>query len=369
LGIVRSGAEMTFLPIWGDRQGGGTGGLATVQNRMLLAVAAIAVAAFVAACTVEVPTPVASDGTAPGVADAGVPVAPRPTSTRRDAAYIVVRPGQSVSHIAAEQGVPQRAIIAANNLTPPYKLEIGHRLLVPRAEARPAPAASAARHIVVEPGRSVSRIAAKYQVPQRAIIAANHLTPPYKLEIGRRLIIPGAAAPQPARIAAAAPAIIPIDGPAFAPAQSTPLPPAATTGVTASRAEAAASPTPPLVSASARPLSPQPGTAEHGRAASPAEPVGAAAAASGNQSPVVVEPLPAPSAANATMMTGQAPAPSSTAAPPASAAFAAPPPATPAAVPAAAPAGVTCPPGTTGMWSVDVIKVPVYVCRGSYFRG
>ena len=339
---------------------------------MLLGVVAIAIAGFVAACTAEVSTPAASDGTVPGVAEAGVPVAPRAAVEPRapvtsgDAKHIVVRPGQSVSRMAATYRVPQRAIIAANHLTPPYKIEIGQRLLIPRsAEVPPAPVAGAARHIVVEPGRSVSRIAAKYHVSPGAIIAANHLTPPYRIEIGRRLIIPGSAKAPPA--AAAAPEIIPIDG--AAPAKSTPLPPAATTGVTASRAEGAANPTPPPVSASARPLSPQPSAAEQGRAASPAEPVGAVATATDNKSPVVAEPLPAPSAPAATMMIGGAPAPSGAAAPPASAAAAAPPPPRPAAVPAAAPPGVSCPSGTIGMWSVDVIKAPVYVCRGFRSRG
>jgi hypothetical protein len=50
------------------------------------------------------------------------------------------------------------------------------------------------RHIIVQPGQSLGRIAETYHVSPKAIIAANHLTPPYKLQAGARLAIPVAAA-------------------------------------------------------------------------------------------------------------------------------------------------------------------------------
>ena len=48
----------------------------------------------------------------------------------------------------------------------------------------------ASRYIIVQPGQSVTRIAQAYHVPAQAIIAANHLTPPYKLKVGGRLEVP-----------------------------------------------------------------------------------------------------------------------------------------------------------------------------------
>jgi LysM repeat protein len=51
------------------------------------------------------------------------------------------------------------------------------------------------RFIVVQRGQSLGRIAELYQVPKQAIIAANHLAPPYRLTAGMRLAIPGAAKP------------------------------------------------------------------------------------------------------------------------------------------------------------------------------
>ena len=48
--------------------------------------------------------------------------------------------------------------------------------------------------ITVKPGQSLGRIAEYYHVPTRAIIAANQLQPPYELKVGSQLVIPGAAA-------------------------------------------------------------------------------------------------------------------------------------------------------------------------------
>ena len=48
--------------------------------------------------------------------------------------------------------------------------------------------------IAVKPGQSLGRIAEHYHVPKQAIIAANQLHPPYELRAGSQLVIPGAAA-------------------------------------------------------------------------------------------------------------------------------------------------------------------------------
>jgi LysM repeat protein len=232
-----------------------------MQNRMLRAAAALAAIGFVAAC--EAPTPTASNGVASDVA------APSPDT-------------------------PKQA---------------------PAAERE-------ARQIVVQPGQSVSRIAAKYGMSKRAIIAANDLTPPYKIKIGQQLLLPSADGPPPAPAAAGSPApeIIALDRPA-APESTAPPPTAA----------------PPPDVPAVKPLE--------------------VAAPAGDKSPELsrapVAAIPA--------TTGGPPASSGSAQPPAPATTAAA--SAPASVPAAAPPGVTCPSGTIGMWSVDIIKVPVYICR------
>jgi murein DD-endopeptidase MepM/ murein hydrolase activator NlpD len=103
--------------------------------------------------------------------------------------------------------------------------------LPPLAERRsPAMGPREGVRIVVRRGQSVGGLAAEYHVPTREIIAANHLPPPYGIEIGQHLLIPGATGGPPPRLAAAPPRwvrragerappeIIPLDGPPPQPA-------------------------------------------------------------------------------------------------------------------------------------------------------
>ncbi|HKS88352.1 MAG TPA: LysM peptidoglycan-binding domain-containing protein, partial [Stellaceae bacterium] len=46
------------------------------------------------------------------------------------------------------------------------------------------------RQIVVRPGQSLGGIAHEYRVSEHALVAANHLHPPYKIEAGQHLVIP-----------------------------------------------------------------------------------------------------------------------------------------------------------------------------------
>jgi len=238
-------------------------GRTPVQNRMLRAAAGLAAIGLVAACEAQMPT--VSTGIAPEVA------APSPDT-------------------------PKQAPVAERQ----------------------------ARQIVVEAGQSVSRIAAKYGLPKRAIIAANNLTTPYKIKIGQQLLIPSAGEPPPAPAAVGSPPpeVTSVDRPALR--EATAPPPTA-------------GPVPSPVAPGVKPFE--------------------VAAPAGDKSPEVlrapVVPVPA-STGGPPPSSGPAelPAPATTAAASAS-----------VSAPAAAPPGVTCPAGTIGMWSVDIIKVPVYICR------
>jgi LysM repeat protein len=194
-----------------------------MQNRMLRAAVAIAAIGFVAACQAVMPT--ALNGVAPDGAAPSPDIPTQAPVAKRAARKIVVRAGQSLSRIAVEYHMPQRTIIAANDLTPPYKIKIGQQLLIPSADEPP---------------------------------------------------------PAPAVVGSPPPEIIPLDRPALP--GSTAAAPTTTSAVSS-------------------------GTAE----------------------------LPAP----ATTAAAPSPTPASAAAPP----------------------GVTCPSGTMGMWSEDIIKKPVYICR------
>ncbi|MBV8504483.1 MAG: M23 family metallopeptidase [Alphaproteobacteria bacterium] len=92
----------------------------------------------------------------------------------------------------------------------------------------PAPVERGPQTITVQRGQSLSEIAHSYHVPMRVIAEANGLSPPYRIQVGRTLVIPGAGpprlAPAPASLAALPPAGRP-ESPQ--PATQPALPPAA----------------------------------------------------------------------------------------------------------------------------------------------
>jgi murein DD-endopeptidase MepM/ murein hydrolase activator NlpD len=184
-------------------------------RRYLRAAAVVSLAIFVASCGGRrEAAPVIMNGVMPERVET-VPVAPRAAVPRRPAPppsgpgqRIVVRPGQSVGYLAREYGVPRRAIIEANNLTPPeYKIEIGQRLVIPgagtgtgtaearlplQAAATEKPPAPPPAERPVEPGR-VAR------APE--IIPLDEPTPaPRKSAEGPAISFPPPAAPAPGRL-------------------------------------------------------------------------------------------------------------------------------------------------------------------------
>ena len=94
--------------------------------------------------------------------------------------FYVVRPGDTVSHIAQRWGLPVQSLIAANQLKAPYTLVSGQQLSIP-------PGVDMYR---VQSGDSVYQIAHTYGVPLNIIVEANHLQPPYRLQVGQLLKIP-----------------------------------------------------------------------------------------------------------------------------------------------------------------------------------
>jgi murein DD-endopeptidase MepM/ murein hydrolase activator NlpD len=104
--------------------------------------------------------------------------------------------------------------------------------------------------VTVQRGQSLSEIAHTYHLPMRVIAEANGLSPPYRIQIGRALIIPGAAPPRVAvrpQSVAALPVTEPEDSPAPATGTEAPV--------------AAASPRLPVVSAPLPPRPPPPSAA------------------------------------------------------------------------------------------------------------
>ena len=91
----------------------------------------------------------------------------------------------------------------------------------PRVEG-PAPVVTAAppaerrpETITIQRGQTLSAIAHTYHVPMRVIAEANGLSPPYPIQVGRTLIIPGAGGPRPSAptpTVAALPPPMPLEG-------------------------------------------------------------------------------------------------------------------------------------------------------------
>jgi murein DD-endopeptidase MepM/ murein hydrolase activator NlpD len=133
---------------------------------------------------------------------------------------ITVAAGDSVDTIARRYGVPASAIMQANNIAAPATLHPGQRLVIPRyastriaaAPRAAAPAPAAAIHAansgvhVVAAGDTLSKISHRYHKPINEIAKANNIQPTATLNVGDRVIIPGAQISEVKTNAPAAPA-------------------------------------------------------------------------------------------------------------------------------------------------------------------
>jgi LysM repeat protein len=124
---------------------------------------------------------------------------PGPSGVVADAARntVVVEPGQTISSIAAQYRTTVSALAATNHLADPNHVVIGSVLEVPVASgATPAvpPAATLRRSVVVQPGQTLSSIAASFDINVAALASANNLIDPNTIVIGSVLKVPGAGA-------------------------------------------------------------------------------------------------------------------------------------------------------------------------------
>ena len=135
------------------------------------------------------------------------PTAAAPTAANDGAAAApssgggyVVQPGDTLSAIAARLGVSVSSLAAANGLDPSRLLLSGttlHGSSAGSAQAS-APVASSAGGYVVQPGDTLSAIAARYGVSLDALASANGLDPSGVLLSGSTLHVAGASSPAPA---------------------------------------------------------------------------------------------------------------------------------------------------------------------------
>jgi murein DD-endopeptidase MepM/ murein hydrolase activator NlpD len=214
------------------------------RRRVMVRVATMAIlAGMVGACADQTGTPAPvfmMGGPTMGAA------APAPAPARREARQITVQRGQTLTAIALDHHVKKAAIIAANQLKPPYELKAGTRLIIPDSGSPPAQMAAV-------------------PTPESQRVAAAPLPPPPASAASAQR--PPALPPPPS--AATAPDIVPLDGPPpkemAASAQSRQPPPVPATSTTA------ASGSPPSVLPPRNPAAALPLPGE----ASAAEPVAA----------------------------------------------------------------------------------------------
>ncbi len=139
-----------------------------------------------------------------------VPVTPGPGE-------YVVQPGDTLYQIALRHGVTLEALAAANHIGINDTIYVGQVLVIPQVEPQASPtmmptititatisATSAATttptatgtpsrtpiHYVVQPGDTLFLIAQRFGVPLDALIAANGITNPDRIEVGQVIIIP-----------------------------------------------------------------------------------------------------------------------------------------------------------------------------------
>lgn len=105
----------------------------------------------------------------------------------------VVQPGQTLSGIAAANGLSTAALAAANGLSPEALIVSGSTLAIPAATV-PAAASTGQGGRVVQPGESLSSVAAANGISVAALAAANGLSPTSYLIAGNSISIPAATA-------------------------------------------------------------------------------------------------------------------------------------------------------------------------------
>jgi murein DD-endopeptidase MepM/ murein hydrolase activator NlpD len=147
---------------------------------------------------------------------------------------ITVAAGDTVDTIARRYGVPASVIMQANNIAAPATIHPGQRLVIPRytpsrVAATPAPAPRPAATTsapvaavnpggnpgvhVVAAGDTLAKISHRYHKSVNDIAKANNVQPTATLNVGDRLIIPGAQASAvkanaPAAVAQAKPVVV-----------------------------------------------------------------------------------------------------------------------------------------------------------------
>jgi LysM repeat protein len=127
--------------------------------------------------------------------DAGSSSTGSPVPQQVEGTFYTVKKGDALSRIAAGQGVTLNALRSANNLRGDL-IRVGQKLIIPNSPGStwaPSPLASRKQglQVVVEPGDSLSSIAARYNVSIKDLILHNNIQNPRLINVGQTFFIPG----------------------------------------------------------------------------------------------------------------------------------------------------------------------------------
>lgn len=109
---------------------------------------------------------------------------------------VTVRSGETLSVIAARHGVGVAALAAANGIADPNRIVAGMRLTLPGPAAGQPGAVAGGSH-TVQAGETLSSIARRYGLRTSTLAAANGIANPNLVHAGRRLTIPTGAPVRP----------------------------------------------------------------------------------------------------------------------------------------------------------------------------
>lgn len=136
-----------------------------------------------------------------GVADAGVLRLLGETPPQGPS--YAIRPGDNLIDLAAAWGVTLEELIAANGIADPNRIYVGQRLAIPRRGSgrrdivTPPPAPPDDSPYAVQPGDNLSTLAERWGVEVAAIVEANGLADANSIYVGQPLAIPGRGAARP----------------------------------------------------------------------------------------------------------------------------------------------------------------------------